>query len=80
MKKNIIKSTMIAIVAIFAGYNVYQSNEKTEEMSEIMIANVEALADGENSSTIKVCPIKGGTCTVQIGDQMIIAAIGWQNL
>ena len=44
MKKNIIKSTMIAAVAIFAGYNVYQANVKTEELSDIMMANVEALA------------------------------------
>lgn len=38
---------MIAAVAIFAGYNVYQSNANTREMSDIMLANVEALADNE---------------------------------
>ena len=50
MKKNIIKSTMIAAVAIFAGYNVYQANVKTEELSDIMMANVEALAQNESGS------------------------------
>lgn len=49
MKKNFIKSTMIAVVAIFAGYNVYQSNVNTIEMSDIMLANVEALAQNEGS-------------------------------
>lgn len=47
MKKNIIKLTMIAAVAIFAGYNMYQSNVKTEVMSDIALANVEALAQDE---------------------------------
>ena len=51
MKKNFIKSTMIAAVAIFAGYNVYQSNVNAREMSDIMLANVEALAQTENSYT-----------------------------
>ena len=47
MKKNIIKTTMIAVVAIFAGYNVYQSNMNSNELSDVMLANVEALADNE---------------------------------
>lgn len=79
MKKNFIKSTMIAVVAIFAGYNVYQSNVNTIEMSDIMLANVEALADNENDDVIKVCPNKGGTCTIQIGEQMVVGAVGWQK-
>ena len=79
MKKNIIKSTMIAAVAIFAGYNVYQSNVKTEGLSDIMMANVEALAQNENDDVIKVCPNKGGTCTIQIGEQMVVGAVGWQK-
>lgn len=47
MKKNNIKSILIAAVAIFAGYNMYQSNVKTEGMSDIALANVEALAQDE---------------------------------
>lgn len=30
---------------MIAGYNMYQSNSKTEGMSELMLANVEALAN-----------------------------------
>ena len=48
--KNLFKSLAIIAVAIFAGYNVYQSNNETEGMSDTMLANVEALAGGENGS------------------------------
>ena len=46
--KNIFKSLAIVAVAIFAGYNVYQSNNETEGMSDTMLANVEALAVKED--------------------------------
>lgn len=55
MKKNIIKLTMIAAVAIFAGVNIYQSNVKTERMSDIVLENIEALAQSEGF-------IDDGTC------------------
>ena len=42
MKKNI----MIAAFAWVAGYAIYQSQQK-EQMSDIALENVEALADGE---------------------------------
>ena len=45
--KKIMKSLAIVAVAIFAGYNVYQSNNETEGMSDTMLANVEALAGEE---------------------------------
>ena len=58
MKKNIIKLTMIAAVAIFAGFNVYQSNAKNEGMSDIALANIEALAGdelGANGCYVTIC-------------------------
>ena len=45
MKKNII----IAAFALVAGYAIYQSQQK-EQLSDIALENVEALADGENLS------------------------------
>ena len=51
MKKNVVKSIMIAVVAIFAGYNVYQSNMNSNELSDVMLANVEALAQGESTTS-----------------------------
>ena len=55
MKKNIIKLTMLVAVAIVAGYNTYQSNVKTDGMSNAMLANVEALAQDEGF-------VDDGTC------------------
>ena len=48
MKKNFLR---ILAVAAFASYNVDRSNNnETEGMSDTMLANVEALAGGENGS------------------------------
>ena len=46
MSKKIFAILIVAVVAVFAGYNVYQS-QKGEMMSDLMLANVEALAGGE---------------------------------
>ena len=47
MKKNILKVTLVAALALFAGYNVY-SSQKSDVMSDLALANVEALASGED--------------------------------
>ena len=48
MKKFILS---VVAIAAFASYNVYCSNNnETEGMSDTMLANVEALAGGENGS------------------------------
>ena len=50
MKKRIFKGLAITAFAMVAGYNVYQSNNEAEGMSELMLANVEALAGCEKVS------------------------------
>ena len=55
MKKNLLKGLAVVAFAMIAGYNVYQSNSKTEGMSELMLANVEALARGENGGNSITC-------------------------
>ncbi|WP_455666942.1 NVEALA domain-containing protein [Phocaeicola sp.] len=75
MKKNILKVSLVAAFALFAGYNVY-SSQKSDVMSDLALANVEALASDE---VVKVCPNKGGTCTVQIGEQTVVGTVGWQK-
>lgn len=47
MKKTIIISFVCLAVAMVAGYNVYQSNVKTKGLSDLALANVEALANFE---------------------------------
>lgn len=44
--KNILKATMIAAFAAIASYGIY-TNQKVDTMSDIMLANLEALADDE---------------------------------
>lgn len=55
MKRNLLKSLAVAAFAMVAGYNVYQSDSKTEGMSELMLANVEALASGEYGGNSITC-------------------------
>ena len=47
MKKNILKATLVAAFGLIAGFNVYNS-QKSDVMSELALANVEALADDES--------------------------------
>ena len=47
MSKTISKTLAVVAFAMIAGYNVYQAHSETEGMSELMLANVEALAAGE---------------------------------
>ena len=51
MKKNILKSTIVAAFALIAGMNVYNA-QKSDVMSELALANVEALAGCEWNSWI----------------------------
>ena len=61
MKKNILKATLVAAFALIAGFNVYNS-QKSDVMSELALANVEALANDESSVTCVYD--KGDTCMV----------------
>lgn len=46
MKKNIRAVIMFAAVALIGGINIYNT-QKTVDMSDVALANVEALAQGE---------------------------------
>lgn len=49
MKKNLLKFSLIAVIGLVCGMNVYNS-QRNNLMSDIALANVEALAsDGESS-------------------------------
>ena len=49
-------------IAALASYNTYRSNSETENMSETMLANVEALAGGENDLCPNGCVEFGTGC------------------
>ena len=50
MRKNMMKVALVAAVAAMAGYGVY-ANQTKEMMSDVMLENVEALAEREESGT-----------------------------
>ena len=50
MKKIYKKVVILAALAIIAGYNVYTSRP-TKDMTELMLMNVEALANDESGSS-----------------------------
>ena len=49
MSKKIFAALIVAVVAIFAGYNIYQSQRTEIEMSDLAMANVEALASSSEN-------------------------------
>ena len=50
MSKKIFAALIVAVVATFAGYNIYQSQRAESFMSDLAMANVEALARDEANS------------------------------
>ena len=66
MKKNILKATLVAAFALIVGFNVYNS-QKSDVMSELALANVEALAAGEFGRDI--C-LGSGNVTCSTGEKV----------
>ena len=50
MKRRLFAVLIVAVVVTFAGYNIYQSQE-IEPISKLMLANVEAIAQGESAGS-----------------------------
>ena len=69
MSKKIFAALIVAVVATFAGYNIYQSQRAEMEMSDLAMANIEALANDGESSTETTWSCKGtvGTCGAKCG-------------
>ena len=55
MKKNVLKATLVAAFGLIAGFNVYNS-QKSDVMSDLALANVEALATGEDDWSYRLFP------------------------
>ena len=66
MRKKFLAVMIVAVVAVCASYNIYQS-QNTNTLSDLALANVEALASGEGSG-VKCCPDTGDQCTLSSGD------------
>ena len=64
MSKNIIRAAFVVAFAFVAGYCVYTSQQETE-MSDLAMANVEALAQNEGGGMLDCpngCLDKSGHC------------------
>ena len=67
MKKNILKVAFVAAIAVVCGINVFNA-QNSEALSEVVIANVEALADASEESSglgcklslLKICETSNG--------------------
>ena len=63
MKKNILKATLVAAIALVASVNVYNAQQSGVEMSDLALVNVEALAHEENGfGCDNGCVDGGGGC------------------
>ena len=65
MKKKYYAALLAVVVTAFTGYNVYQSQKADASLSDLAMANVEALANGEQENGI-TC-IGEGTVDCPIG-------------
>ena len=68
MSKKIFAALIVAVVATLAGYNIYQSQRAKNTMSELAMANVEALADiNETDSSGQTLYCCGNEDTIECG-------------
>ena len=68
MIKKVLKVAFVAAIAIVAGINVYNA-QKTEVLSDVAMANVEALAQDETGTGSCSRAISWGSC-YNISDKM----------
>ena len=65
MKRKMFLGIAAVAVAVVSGYNVYQARTSTKGLSDLALANVEALADGEIPEIVVECALpskKYGKC------------------
>lgn len=63
MRKNIVKVAFVAAIVMVCGV-CFMNSQKSEALSEVALANVEALADKTPSSSVTCVEDKGDTCLV----------------
>lgn len=78
MRKKLFAALIIAAGIAFAGYNVAQSQNEKNSLSDLLTANVEALAGGETDSggSTFYCCGNTGTCAKgtdsETGEEFVI--------
>nr|WP_289118786.1 NVEALA domain-containing protein [uncultured Bacteroides sp.] len=69
MNAKIMKAAFVAAIAVVASYGVY-ANLKADNMSDLMLANVEALASGESGQNVYCCG-NYGDCMLILGGGVV---------
>ena len=70
MNKKYVKATLVAVVALVGGINVFNA-QKSESMSDIALTNVEALAETEKSkySVFPCLDSYGNECNTAVANR-----------
>lgn len=68
MRKKFFTVMIATVIAMFTGYNIYLSQSTESTMSYLALANVEALADSNESGR---CDNHNGYRRIQDGDERI---------
>ncbi|MBE6288336.1 MAG: hypothetical protein E7099_09175 [Mediterranea massiliensis] len=66
--KKFLKAALLAVVVAVAGYGAYEAQCKEMQLSETMLANVEALARYELPDVVITCGEEDGYCWVKAGN------------
>jgi hypothetical protein len=71
MKKKILGGIAVLAVAAVAAVNVNFNSQKSG-LSDVLLSNVEALANDEDDGISRPCPYNGGTCNIEVGSHFMI--------
>jgi hypothetical protein len=78
MKKNLLRAAFIAAFGLAVGYTAYSSQKDELALSETLLDNVEALAEGEiNPFCPNGCVSGGGGCHCYIWYEHFSEYDGW---
>lgn len=67
MNSNIFKTMAVVVTAIFTGYNVYLAQAENNAVSELLLANVEALSQNEEGGGGEAVITCSAKCSDGIG-------------
>jgi hypothetical protein len=67
MKKFILGGVAAIVIAVLAVVNVNLNSQNDNLLSDLALANVEALASGEGGTTVTTCLGLWGSCTTSSG-------------
>ena len=78
MKKKILSGVFALVLLATAGFGVHKSMKSDADLSDLALANVEALADNESSHDVD-CSKKGGECKIKGPDGYEIIVLNFQK-